>query len=129
MLNQLEKVVSLEEARARLGELRDQINYHNHRYHVLDDPIISDAEYDRLMGELIALETAHPELVTADSPSQRVGAAPLDAFARHAHRVPMLSLGNAFSIEQLRQFDGRVRKLLNLGPEDSLEYVSELKID
>ena len=87
--------MTLEEARARAEALRDQINYHNYRYHVLDDPLISDAEYDRLMGELVALETTYPELVTPDSPSQRVGAAPLDAFASHTHRVPMLSLGNA----------------------------------
>src|SRR5262249_31447263 len=83
----------------------------------------------RMMAELIELEAAFPELVKPDSPSQRVGGAPLDAFASHTHRVPMLSLGNAFSIEQLRQFDARVRRHLKLGPEEPLEYVGELKID
>jgi DNA ligase (NAD+) len=121
--------VSLEEARARAAELREQINFHNYRYHVLDDPLISDAEYDRMMAELIELETAYSELVTADSPTQRVGAAPLDAFATHRHRVPMLSLGNCFSTDQLRQFDARVRRFLKVGEDERIDYVGELKID
>lgn len=120
---------TLEEAQARAVELREQINYHNYRYHVLDSPEISDAEYDRLMAELIELETAFPELVTADSPTQRVGAAPLSAFASHRHRVPMLSLANCFSTEELRRFDDRVHRFLKLAPEEPVEYVSELKID
>jgi len=107
-------------------ELREELRYHNYRYYILDDPIISDVEYDRLMRELIELETAYPEMVTKDSPSQRVGAKPLDAFETVIHRVPMLSLANAFDEEELRAFDQRVRKLLG---KDTVEYVAEPKID
>jgi DNA ligase (NAD+) len=128
-VNEARSTPTMEEARARAAELREQIDLHNYRYHVLDSPIISDAEYDRLMVELVELESAYPELVTPDSPTQRVGAAPLGAFASHRHRVPMLSLGNCFSIEQLRQFDARVRRHLQWGDEERLDYVGELKID
>jgi DNA ligase (NAD+) len=126
---QHQQPLTLNDAQSRAGELRAEINYHNHRYHVLDAPEITDAEYDRLMRELIELETAYPELVTADSPTQRVGAAPLDAFATHEHRVPMLSLDNCFSTQALREFDARIRRFLKLGPDVTIEYVSELKID
>src|SRR5436309_9591319 len=88
-------------ARARAEALRAQIHHHNYRYHVLDSPLIADAEFDRLLQELTEIETCHPELMTPDSPTQRVGAAPQDAFATHTHRVPMLSLGNCFSTEEL----------------------------
>jgi DNA ligase (NAD+) len=118
-----------EDARARAEHLRAQLHLHNYRYHVLDSPLISDAEYDRLLRELVELEEQYPELATADSPTQRVGAAPQDAFAAHTHRVPMLSLGNAFTYEELRQFDARVKRWLGLAPETGVEYVSELKID
>jgi DNA ligase (NAD+) len=128
-LDPTQTMPTLEEAHARATALRDQINYHNHRYHVLDDPAITDAEYDRLMAELIALETEYPELVTPDSPSQRVGAAPLDAFDSHEHRLPMLSLGNAFSTDELREFDARIRRFLKLDAVEQIEYVCELKID
>jgi DNA ligase (NAD+) len=121
--------VTLDESRARLAALREQLDYHNYRYHVLDDPLIPDVDYDRLMAELVEIESAYPELTTADSPSQRVGAAPLGQFTQHRHRASMLSLGNAFSYEALRQFDARVRKGLQIGPDDPLEYVGELKID
>ncbi|MBP7547531.1 MAG: NAD-dependent DNA ligase LigA, partial [Corallincola sp.] len=80
----------------RIAELRTQLHRHNHSYYVLDEPTIPDAEYDRLMVELRQLEEAHPELVTADSPSQRVGGAPLAAFAQVRHEQPMLSLDNVF---------------------------------
>ncbi|REJ36488.1 MAG: DNA ligase (NAD(+)) LigA [Bacillota bacterium] len=111
---------------ARIKELREQINYHNYRYYVLDDPVISDAEFDQLMRELERLEAEHPELVTPDSPTQRVGAPPSEAFATVEHRVPMLSLANAFSPEELRAFDARARKLAEV---DRLEYVCEPKLD
>jgi DNA ligase (NAD+) len=115
--------------RERAEHLRAQLHLHNYRYHVLDSPLISDAEYDRLLRELAELEEQHPELVTADSPTQRVGAAPQDAFASHTHRVPMLSLANAFAAEELRQFDARVKRWLGLAAEATLDYVCELKID
>jgi len=84
---------------ARAAQLRVQIAQHDYRYYVLDDPLISDADYDRLMQELRSLEAAHPELVTADSPTQRVAGTPSTAFGEVVHQVPMLSLDNAFSAE------------------------------
>ncbi|MGE5573765.1 MAG: NAD-dependent DNA ligase LigA [Bacteroidota bacterium] len=110
----------------RIRKLREEIEFHNYRYYVLDDPIVSDAEYDALMRELVDLEAEHPELVTPDSPTQRVGAAPAEAFAPVVHRSPMMSLANVYSVEELRAFDARVRKALNGEP---VEYVAELKID
>ncbi len=116
-----------EEAQKRLEELRELINYHNYRYYVLDDPEIPDAEYDRLMQELLELERQFPDLVTPDSPSQRVGAPPREEFETVPHSVPMLSLDNAFSEEDIREFDERVRRLLGVaGP---IEYVAEPKLD
>jgi DNA ligase (NAD+) len=114
------------QARKRVLVLREEINRHNYLYFVLDQPEISDAEYDRLYAELVALETQFPGLVTPDSPTQRVGGAPADAFVKVTHRTPMLSLGNAFSEEEVREFDARVRR--GLGGE-AVEYVTELKID
>ena len=116
-------------AAARVEELRQQINYHNYRYYVLDSPVISDAEYDRLMQELITLEEEHPELVTPDSPTQRVGAPPTEAFESYTHRQPMLSLSNAFGDEELLAFDQRIKRMLGLVPSEDIEYVAELKID
>ena len=110
----------------RVAQLREIIHYHNYRYFVLDDPEISDAEYDQLMRELVELEAAYPELVTPDSPTQRVGAAPLEAFETVRHRAPMMSLANAFDRAELEAFDARVRRMLGV---DSVEYVAELKID
>ena len=116
-----------EEAQKRLEELRELINYHNYRYYVLDDPEIPDAEYDRLMQELLELERQFPDLVTPDSPSQRVGAPPREEFETVPHTVPMLSLDNAFSEEDIREFDERVHRLLGVtGP---IEYVAEPKLD
>ncbi len=109
----------------RARELREQIEDANYRYYVLDDPAISDAEYDRLFRELVLLEEAHPGLVTPDSPTQRVGAAPSSEFAPYPHDVPMLSLSNAFDEDDLRAFDARVTKLAGA----SVAYVCELKID
>lgn len=112
----------------RAGELRDALNRHNHAYHVLDSPEISDADYDRLFHELVALEEANPELLTADSPTQRVGAPPLEGFSQVKHRVPMLSLGNAFSEEELQAWHQRVQGKLE-EPDDNLRYAAEPKLD
>lgn len=116
----------LERVRRRIEELRRQIEEHNYRYYVLDSPVISDAQYDRLMRELLALEEEFPELVTPDSPSHRVGGRPREGFTTVIHRVPMLSLSNAFSEQELRDFDRRVRGAL---PGEQVRYVAELKID
>ena len=110
----------------RVDELRREINHHNYRYHVLSDPVISDAQYDALMRELQALEQQHPELVTPDSPTQRVGAAPADGFAEVRHPVPLLSLGNAFNAEELLAWHRRAQELLD---GSTFEMVCELKID
>lgn len=120
------RVPGREAAHAELARLREQVNYHNYRYHVLDQPEISDAEFDALMVRLRLLEDAYPDLITPDSPSRRVGSRPLEGFGTVVHRVPMLSLGNAFGEEELRAFDRRVRGLL---PGEAVEYVAELKID
>ncbi|HEY8491999.1 MAG TPA: NAD-dependent DNA ligase LigA [Dehalococcoidia bacterium] len=117
---------SYQEAKARVEELRSLIRYHDYRYYVLDQPEISDAEYDALMRELRQLEEAHPELVTPDSPTQRVGGQPVEAFGIVEHRVPLLSLGNAFSIDELRAWYGRVCRLLGT---DDFAMVVEPKID
>jgi DNA ligase (NAD+) len=113
------------EAKVRVEELRELINHHAYRYHVLDDPEVSDAEYDELVGELRVLEDAFPELITADSPTQRVGAAPNELFAPVEHRAPMLSLDNAFSFEELGVWADRIVKGLGETP----AFACELKID
>ena len=112
----------------KVRELRQQLRYHNHRYYVLDDPEISDEGYDRLFRELQMLEDAHPELCAADSPTRRVGGEPIPAFVSVPHAVPMLSLGNVFSAEELHDFERRIRDRL---PPDSrdMEYCAELKLD
>jgi len=115
-----------EEAQARVLELRKQIERANKQYYVLDQPEITDAEYDALFRELVELETQYPELVTPDSPTQRVGGPPSDAFAKVTHRTPMLSLANAFEREEVREFDKRVHRALG---DITVEYVTELKID
>ncbi|MBW1999861.1 MAG: NAD-dependent DNA ligase LigA, partial [Deltaproteobacteria bacterium] len=112
----------------RAKELRDQINYHNYRYYVLDDPVISDAEYDRLFDELVALEKAYPELVTEDSPTQRVGAAPLEAFETVRHSLPMLSLNKVVSESEFLDFHRRVLELTG-AEEKEITYTVEPKFD
>jgi DNA ligase (NAD+) len=107
--------------------LRDEINRANYRYYVLDDPEISDAEYDKLMRQLEALEREHPELAMPDSPTQRVGAAPSEKFGVVVHRRPMMSLGNAMDAEEMREFDKRVKRLLK--SDADIEYVAEVKLD
>lgn len=117
----------MSEIESRIAQLREQINYHNYRYHVLDAPVISDAEYDRLVAELRRLEAEHPELVTPDSPTQRVGGQPADKFAKIRHPRPILSLANAFSADEVRAWWERVRKLLPDGAPSA--FVVEPKID
>jgi DNA ligase (NAD+) len=115
------------EAERQIEQLRQQLHEHNHRYYVLDDPRITDAEYDQLMRRLQELEGTFPDLVSPDSPTQRVGAAPLAVFGTVLHALPMLSLDNAFSPEEVRDFDTRAKR--QLGQIDPLEYVAEPKID
>jgi len=110
----------------RIAELREQIRRHDHRYYVLDDPEISDARYDTLLAELRALEAAHPGLVTPDSPTQRVAGAPSGAFGEVVHLIPMLSLDNAFTAQDVLDFDRRVRERLDV---ESVDYSAEPKID
>ncbi|HTF15067.1 MAG TPA: NAD-dependent DNA ligase LigA, partial [Burkholderiales bacterium] len=115
-----------EKARQRAEALRREIETHNYRYYVLDSPTIPDAEYDKLFRELLELERAHPELLTPDSPTLRVGGAPLEEFRQVTHRTPMLSLNNAFTDEDVIGFDRRVREGLG---EDEIEYAAEPKFD
>ncbi|BCA80537.1 NAD-dependent DNA ligase LigA [Desulfuromonas sp. AOP6] len=116
-----------DQARKRHEELCGTLHRHNYLYHVLDQPEISDADYDRLFRELLDLEAQFPELVHPESPSQRVGAPPLEKFEQVRHSLPMLSLENAFTEEDMRQFDGRIRRFL--ATEQPLEYVCEMKMD
>ena len=111
----------------QVARLRADIDRHNYRYHVLDDPEVSDAEYDRLLTELRRLESENPELIVPDSPTQRVGGAPVAAFAQVRHRVPMLSLDNAFEREDVAAFDRRVRERLET--EREIDYACEPKLD
>jgi len=111
----------------RAAQLRSSIEYHNYRYHVLDDPELPDAEFDRLLVELRELEARYPALVTPDSPTQRVGGAPSDEFQEVRHRVPMLSIDNAFSREEVLAFDRRIRE--RLGSDATLDYSAEPKLD
>ena len=114
------------DAGQEIDELRDQLRHHEHLYYVLDQPEITDAEYDALMRRLQGLEAEHPELITPDSPTQRVGGKPREGFVKVPHSSPMLSLDNALNEEEMREFDRRVRDLLRGEP---FEYVAELKLD
>jgi DNA ligase (NAD+) len=116
-----------EDARAEIRHLRDEINRHNYRYYVLDAPEITDAEYDRLMRRLEVLEADHPELLTPDSPTQRVGAAPSERFATVTHRRMMLSLANAMDEAEMLEFDRRIKRFMK--HENDIEYVAEVKLD
>ena len=118
-----------DEITARVDELRVQIRYHNERYHVLDEPEVSDAEYDALTRELRALEEEFPELVTPDSPTQQVGGAPSATFAAVTHRVPMMSLDNAFSFDELVAWGTRAERGLAAANAGPMQFVCELKID
>src|SRR6185295_9344311 len=123
--------VSTAAAARRAAELRAQLDHHNHRYYVLDDPEVSDEEYDALLDELRTLEAEHPDLVTPDSPTQRVGAEPVAYLAKVGHREPMFSLANARSEEELRAWVARMRShLAREGIDEAqFEYVAEPKID
>jgi DNA ligase (NAD+) len=116
----------LESIRQRIEKLRELINHHNYRYYVLDSPEISDAEYDQLMRELIRLEEQYPQFITPDSPTQRVGAAPVEEFGVVEHREPLLSLANAFSFEELAAWHDRTKRLL---AGQHFDLVCELKMD
>ncbi len=118
--------MSMEDVKKKIEELRLEINRHNCLYYVLDRPEITDAKYDQLMAELIALEEKYPELISEDSPTQRVGGVPAEAFRTVEHRIPLLSLNNAFSEQELRDFEQRIKRLTG---EEKPEYVAELKID
>ena len=115
------------EVRKKITDLREQLNLHSYRYYVLDDPDITDAEYDRLFRELQQLEAQYPGLVTPDSPTQRVGGAPLKGFETVEHRQPMLSLDNALNEQEMRDFDARLHRLLEM--DDPFEYTIEVKMD
>lgn len=112
---------------AQLEDLKEQLNYHSHRYYVLDDPELPDAEYDRLFQQLIALETAYPELISADSPTQRVGGTPVSAFPSVTHELPMLSLDNAFNDDDMRQFERRILERLDTA--EPVQFACEPKYD
>src|SRR5215472_15931202 len=109
-----------------IARLRETLRYHDEPYYVYSDPEISDYEYDQLMARLRELEEANPELITSDSPTQRVSGRPAEGFAEYVHRRPMLSLDNTYSVDDLREWDRRV--LRGVG-RDQVEYVAELKID
>jgi DNA ligase (NAD+) len=125
----LPEAMTAAEAAAELERLAREIAEHDRRYHELDAPTISDAEYDELVRANAAIERAFPELVREDSPSLRVGSAPAEKFGKIKHRVPMLSLGNAFAEEEIGEFIARIRRFLSLSPSDPLEFTSEPKID
>ncbi len=119
--------MALESVKKQVEKLREEIEYHNYRYYVLDQPEISDAQYDRLMRELEKLEVEHPELQSPNSPTQRVGAHPLEEFEIVRHTIPMLSLANAFDESEAREFDKRIKRFLRTSEE--IEYVTEPKLD
>ncbi|OOE90944.1 NAD-dependent DNA ligase LigA [Salinivibrio sharmensis] len=116
-------------SKQQLDDLKHQLNYHAYRYYVEDSPELPDAEYDRLMQDLLAIEAAHPEWVTSDSPSQRVGGAPLSAFETVTHELAMLSLDNAFEPADLDAFERRLKERLSLGAEQAVTYTCEPKLD
>src|SRR5258706_9254001 len=118
--------MTLSEAKARHGQLVQQISRHDHAYYVLAQPSISDQDYDRLYHQLLDLEKQFPELITSESPSQRVGGQPLKAFKPLQHLMPMLSLDNTYSQAELREFVNRVQRLL---PNETLDWVVEPKVD
>ena len=118
-----------DEARAELEKLAVDIHYHNRRYHSEDAPEITDADFDAMVRRNQDIETSFPHLIRLDSPSHMVGAAPAAQFTKHRHRLPMLSLSNAFDDDEARDFDNRVKRFLNLPPDENLAYSVEPKID
>ncbi len=122
----MQKSLSLKQASQEIKKLREEIKHHEKKYYVDNDPQISDYEFDLLVKKLEELEAQFPKLITPESPTQRVGEQPLEGFVSVQHRTPMLSLDNCYSVEELREFEGRIQKLL---PSQKIEYVAELKID
>ncbi len=118
---------TLDKSGSKILRLRKLINFHNYRYHILDDPEVTDAQYDAWFLELVQLEQEFPALVTAESPTQRVGGKPIEGFTQIRHELPMLSLENAFSDESLFDFDARIRQRLEL--DEVLTYAAEPKLD
>src|ERR1700740_812786 len=118
--------VQRKDVQRKIEALRENIRHHEYLYYVLDQPEISDAEFDRLMQELKQLEAEHPELITADSPTQRVGGKPREGFVKVPHSSPMLSLDNTYNEQELRDWERRVRELSG---RTEIEYVCELKLD
>ena len=112
-----------EEAKKRIEELRKEIEYHNYRYYVLSDPEISDYEYDRLLKELEKLEEQYPEFITPDSPTQRVFDGIMEGFSPVKHKIKMLSLDNTYSLEDLRRWEDKIKKIL--GGKDNIDYIAE----
>ena len=115
--------------KAQINKLREELNYHNYRYYVLDDPDVPDAEYDQLFRQLLSLEEAHPELITPESPTQRVGAKPLTAFNEVKHDIPMLSLANAFKSTEVEDFGRRITEALDISENDNIKFTAEPKLD
>ena len=121
--------ITEEKAKQRIAELTDALNYHNYRYYMLEDPVISDFEFDKLMRELSDLERKYPQFVRQDSPSKRVGGAVSEKFSQVKHNVPMLSLDNAYSREEVLEFDAKVKRFLGYAAEENIDYECELKFD
>ena len=119
----------LSDIKQKIVELKNQIEFHNYHYYVLDSPVISDEEYDRLFRELKKLEEEYPEFITLDSPTQRVGGAPLEVFKKVRHKIPMHSLDNVFYEDEFEEFEKKICRFLNLPLGSSIEYVCELKFD
>ncbi|MEW8304766.1 MAG: NAD-dependent DNA ligase LigA, partial [Candidatus Thiodiazotropha sp.] len=117
------------DAAQRIESLREEINYHNRQYYVFDEPKIADAAYDRLLRELKQLESEYPQFITPDSPTQRVGDKPLEGFEEVVHRLPMLSLDNAFDEAEMGEFERRIRDRLKLDGERPIRYLAEPKLD
>jgi len=115
--------------KAQIHKLREELDTHNYRYYVLDDPDVPDAEYDQLFRQLLSLEKAHPELITTDSPTQRVGAKPLSTFDEVKHDLPMLSLANAFESTEVEDFGRRIAETLEIGKNDTIKFTAEPKLD
>ena len=113
----------------QIQQLREQLNKHNYRYYVLDDPEVPDAEYDRLFQQLKSLEAEHPSLIAPESPTQRVGGAPLAAFKQVQHELPMLSLDNAFNAEDMQEFNRRIVDRLAYPADTEIGYACEPKLD
>ncbi|MCX6576049.1 MAG: NAD-dependent DNA ligase LigA, partial [Candidatus Aminicenantes bacterium] len=120
------KPLSRDQAAEKIKALREAIKFHEKKYYVDNDPQISDSEFDQRMKELQRLEEQFPELITPESPTQRVGEKPVEGFPTVRHKLPMMSIDNCYTVEELRDFEQRIRKLL---PGQVIEYVAELKID